>query len=76
MFFESWASLGRVVLVAVILFILVVLMLRVVGQQALAEMSGYDLVFTVTVGAVVAAVAIDRRIPIVNAITAIATVLL
>lgn len=76
MFFESWLSVGRVVLVSVILFILVVLMLRVVGQQALAEMSGFDLVFTVTLGSVVAMVAVTRTVPIVNALTAIATVLL
>ena len=76
MFFESWMSIGRVVLVSVILFILVVLMLRVVGQQALAEMSGFVLVFTVTLGSVVAMVAVTRTIPLVDAITAIATVLL
>lgn len=76
MFFESWASVGRVVLASVVLFVLVVLMLRVVGQQALAEMSGFDLVFTVTLGSVVAMVAVTRTIPIVDAITAITTVLL
>ena len=76
MFFQSWANLGRVVLVSAILFILVVLMLRVVGQQALAEMSGFDLVFTVTLGSVVAMVAVTRTVPVVDAIMAIATVLL
>ena len=75
MFFHSWASTGRVVLASFVLFIAVVAMLRVVGQQALAEMSGYDMVFVVTLGSVVAMVAVTRSIPIVDAVVAILTVL-
>ena len=70
---QSW--LGRVVLASAILFVLVVLMLRVVGQQALAKMSGFDLVFTVTLGSVVATVAVTRTIPLADAFASIATIL-
>ena len=63
MFFHSWANIGRVVVVSLSMFLLIVLMLRLVGQQALAKMSGFDLVFTVTLGSVVANVAVTRAIP-------------
>ena len=76
MFFHSWTSIGHVVAASTVLFFAVVFMLRVVGQQALAEMSGYDMVFVVTLGSVVAMVAVTPTIPVADAIGAIATVLL
>jgi hypothetical protein len=39
MFFHSWAGIGHVMLSSVIVFALIVALLRVVGQQALAKMS-------------------------------------
>ena len=75
MFFHSWASLGRVVLASAIVFAIVVAMLRFAGQRALAKMSGFDIVFTVTLGSVVATGAISRDVPVVNAIAALATFL-
>jgi uncharacterized membrane protein YcaP (DUF421 family) len=75
MFFHSWASLGQVVLASAIVFAIVVAMLRFAGQRALAKMSGFDIVFTVTLGSVVATGAISRDVPVVNAIAALATFL-
>jgi uncharacterized membrane protein YcaP (DUF421 family) len=76
MFFHTWADVGRVVLTATIVFLSVVAMLRVVGQQALAKMSGFDVVFTVTLGSVVANVVVTRSIAVVDALAALATLLL
>src|SRR5689334_11713394 len=75
MFFRSWTSLGEVVLASAIVFAIVVAMLRFAGQRALAKMSGFDIVFTVTLGSVVATAAISRDVPVVNAIAALATFL-
>jgi uncharacterized membrane protein YcaP (DUF421 family) len=75
MFFHSWASLGHVVLASAIVFLIVVAMLRFVGQRALARMSGFDVVFTVTLGSVVATGAISRDVAVVDAIAALATLL-
>ena len=75
MFFRSWASLGQVVLASAIVFAIVVAMLRFAGQRALAKMSGFDIVFTVTLGSVVATAAISREVPVVNAIAALITFL-
>jgi len=75
MFFRSWASLGQVVLASAIVFAIVVATLRFAGQRALAKMSGFDIVFTVTLGSVVATAAISREVPVVNAIAALITFL-
>jgi uncharacterized membrane protein YcaP (DUF421 family) len=76
MFFHSWAAVGRAVIVSASVFVIIVVMLRVVGQQALAKMSGFDVVFTVTLGSVVATVAVTRDITVSEAVAALATLLL
>jgi uncharacterized membrane protein YcaP (DUF421 family) len=73
MFFHSWYDIGRVVVVATILFVLIVVMLRLVGQQALAKMSGYDVVVTVTLGSILAAVALSHDMTVSEAVAALLT---
>jgi uncharacterized membrane protein YcaP (DUF421 family) len=75
MFFHTWADVGRVVVVATIIFVFIVAMLRIVGQVALAKMSGYDVVFTVTLGSLVASVVLTRTLTISEAIVAFVTLL-
>jgi uncharacterized membrane protein YcaP (DUF421 family) len=75
MFFHSWSDIGRVVVVSASLFLLVVAILRIVGQQALAKMSGFDIVFTVTLGSVLATVAVTRDITVSEALAALVTML-
>lgn len=75
MFFHSWSDVGRVVLVSVVLFVVVVAILRVVGQQALARMSGFDVVFTVTLGSLVANVVVTRGVAVVDAVAALVSLL-
>ena len=75
MFFHSWGSVGHVVLASATVFIIVVALLRLVGQQALARMSGFDVVFAVTLGSVIATVAVSRDVAVVDAIAALLTLL-
>ena len=75
MFFHSWAGIGRVMLSSVIVFVIVVALLRAVGQQALAKMSGFDVVFAVTLGSVVGSVVVTRDVPIAEAVAALLTLL-
>jgi uncharacterized membrane protein YcaP (DUF421 family) len=75
MFFHSWSDIGRVVVVSGTVFLLIVAILRIVGQQALAKMSGFDVVFTVTMGSVLATVAVTRDITVSEALAALVTML-
>jgi len=75
MFFHSWARIGHVMLASVIVFVIIVGLLRLVGQQALAKMSGFDVVFTVTLGSIIATVVITRDIAITEGFAALVTLL-
>jgi uncharacterized membrane protein YcaP (DUF421 family) len=75
MFFDSWADIGRVIAASATMFVLIVVLLRVVGQKALAKMSGYDVVVTVTLGSIVASVAVTKGITVTEGLAALATLL-
>lgn len=76
MFFRSWADIARVAVVSAIVFIAIVALLRIAGQQALAKMSGFDAVFTISLGSLIATVAVTKGLPISEALTAVVTFLL
>src|SRR4051812_30666258 len=75
MFFHSWADVGRVVISTAVTFLLIIAILRVVGAQAIATMSGYDMVATVTFGSIVATVAVTRGVTISEAIASLLTLI-
>src|SRR5438477_9091351 len=75
MFFRSWSDIGRVALASGAIFLFIVAMLRLIGQQSLAKMSGFDMVSTVTIGSVGATVALTRGITLADGVVALVTVL-
>lgn len=76
MFFHSWGAIGHVMLASVIVYLFMVAALRFVGEQALAKMSGYDMIVTITLGSVIATVAVSRNITISEGLAALITLLL
>lgn len=75
MFFHGWGAAARVALTAAIIYVALVAVLRVVGQRALAKMSAYDLIVTVALGSMVAAIPLTDSISVLDGLVAIATYL-
>lgn len=75
MFFDSWAQTANVVIASSVVFLFIVGVLRLVGPQALAKMSPFDIVFTVTLGSVVGSVALAHDVALCDGIVAIITLL-
>ncbi len=74
-FFHDWSSLLRVALMAAMTYLLAIVALRVFGAQALAKMSGYDLIVTVALGSLVAAVPLTQGITVLDGVAALTTFL-
>jgi uncharacterized membrane protein YcaP (DUF421 family) len=72
-FFRSWNELGHVALITALAFGMIVAIRRVVGAQAIARMSGYDMVATVTLGSIVATVALTRGTTVSDGVVALLT---
>ena len=71
MFFDSWASLGKVLLSAVLTYPLLIFVLRIGGKRTLAKMNAFDFVVTVAIGSIVASTLLSTA-PIVNGVGAVA----
>jgi uncharacterized membrane protein YcaP (DUF421 family) len=75
MLFDNWESVGRIVFSAACIYVAVVAALRVLGEQALAKMSAYDLIVTVALGSLVATIPLSTGITVVDGLAAIGTYL-
>lgn len=71
-FFDTWTSLGRVILVGALAYGGLVLMLRISGKRTLSKMNAFDLVVTVALGSTLATVLLNRSIPLAEGLAAFA----
>lgn len=71
-FFDTWTSLGRVILVGGLAYAGLVLMLRISGKRTLSKMNAFDLVVTVALGSTLATVLLSRSVPLVDGLAAFA----
>jgi uncharacterized membrane protein YcaP (DUF421 family) len=76
MFFDGWESVARIALLAAATYIVVVAALRVIGEQALAKMSAYDMVVTIALGSLLVGIPLSADVTLVDGLVVIATVLL
>ena len=72
MLWNSWDSLGRVLLVGVLAYPLLVVMLRVSGKRTLSKMNAFDFVVTVALGSTLAAILTDASLSLATGLMAIA----
>ena len=75
MFFDGWDSTARIAFLAAASYIILVTALRVIGEQALAKMSAYDLIVTVALGNLLVAIPLSSDVTLTDGIVAIVTVL-
>ena len=71
-FFTGWSSTGRVLMVGVLAYIMLVLILRVSGKRTLAKMNAFDLVVTVALGSTLSATLVSATVPLIDGAAALA----
>ncbi|MEB2777832.1 DUF421 domain-containing protein [Algoriphagus sp. D3-2-R+10] len=69
--FDSWESILRIILVTPLAYFTMVLILRISGKRTLSKMNAFDFVVTIALGSTLASVALIQNIPYANGITAI-----
>ena len=75
MLFHGWGSLIRISISAAAVYVLMVAALRMFGAKSLAKMSGYDLIISVAIGSLVAAIPITTGLALSDGIAAALTYL-
>jgi len=72
MVFDGWEGLVRILIVGSAAYGGLVFMLRVSGKRTLSKMNAFDLVVTVALGSTLATVLLDRNVPLLEGLFALA----
>lgn len=72
MFFDSWYSLGRILIVGVLAYTALIFFLRVSGKRTLTKMNAFDLVITVSLGSTLATVLLSSDVTLSEGLLAFA----
>ncbi|OWP63432.1 hypothetical protein CDA63_09500 [Hymenobacter amundsenii] len=62
MFFTNWASLGRIAVVGVMVYVGLILLLRTSGKRTLSKMNAFDLIVTVALGSMLASTLLNKSV--------------
>lgn len=61
-FFDSWATLLRTLVVAVLAYVTMIVFLRISGKRTLSKMNAFDLIVTVALGSTLATVLLSKDV--------------
>ncbi len=64
MLFDSWAGVGRVLVVGTLAYVLLIFILRVTGKRTLSKMNAFDLIVTVALGSALASTMLSKSVPL------------
>ena len=76
MLFESWADLGRVLVVGTAAYVALVAILRVSGKRTLSKLNAFDFVVTVALGSTLATILLSKDVALAEGVTALALLVL
>ena len=72
MFFDSFAEIGRTLVVGTLAYLSLILLLRVSGKRTLTKLNAFDLVVTVALGSTLATVLLSKSVALAEGVTALA----
>lgn len=75
MFFNGWAGIARVVIMAVLGYVAIVALVRTSGKRTLSKMNAFDLVVTITLGSMLATIILSKDIALAEGVAGLATVI-
>ena len=70
--FESWTGIVSVVAIGTSAYLALILLLRISGKRTLSKMNAFDLIVTVAFGSTLAAVLLNKSVPLAEGVTAFA----
>jgi uncharacterized membrane protein YcaP (DUF421 family) len=70
MFFFSWESIVRTVVITVLAYILLIFILRISGKRTLSKMNAFDFIVTIALGSTLATVLLNKSVALVDGVLA------
>ena len=75
MFFDSWADIGRVLVIGPLAYFALLLLLRVSGKRTLSKMNMFDFIVTVALGSTLASALLSEDVALVEGLVALAVLI-
>lgn len=72
MLFDSWDSIGRMIMFGIAAYVGAIAMLRISGSRTLSKMNAFDLVVTIAFGSTLSSILIDGRLSLATGVGALA----
>lgn len=71
-FFDSWESILRTLLIGLFSYVALILMLRIVGNRTLSQLNAFDFIVTVAFGSTLATVILTKEVALADGLLALA----
>ncbi len=71
MVFDNWASLGRIALTGVLIYVAVILLLRLTGKRTLSKWNAFDFIVTIALGSTLATAVVSEQTALFEGILAL-----
>ncbi len=75
MWFESWTSLLRIVVLGTVGYTTLILLVRVAGKRSLSKMNAFDLVITISLGSAFASMLLSDSVTLTDGVVALAVLI-
>ena len=75
MIFDSWAAVGRVLVVGPLAYVSLVLLLRLSGKRTLTKLNAFDLVVTVALGSTLATILLSKTVSLAEGVVALSVLI-
>ena len=69
-FFDSWESIIRTIVITVLAYTLLIFLLRVSGKRTLSKMNAFDLIVTIALGSTLATVMLSKDVALIDGVLA------
>jgi uncharacterized membrane protein YcaP (DUF421 family) len=72
MFFNSWADIGRVIIMGTLSYVALVVLLRISGKRTLSKMNMFDFVITIALGSLFATLILSKEVALAEGVAGLA----
>lgn len=69
-FFDSWESVVRTIIITVLAYVLLIVLLRISGKRTLSKMNAFDLIVTIALGSTLATVMLSKDVALLDGVIA------
>jgi len=67
-FFDSWHSIIRTIVITILAYIFLIFMLRISGKRTLSKMNAFDFIITIALGSTFASVSLNKNVALADGV--------